>query len=344
MDFPAYVPEGARTHALHFLKHYEPILAQYEIELEGICEQIQYWRNSNQDKQDSQARLAKLRLRQREVTRWRDDYARDIENIRRLVLDNRMKDVYRILSDTFFGDEELERQRKFDGFIHAAWSARLDFSFYRERLKQTLELNEEIGKTAEKLANLLVKIGETGVECPGEFFSIRALLRNTDSHDQLWRGMRDFVLGERLRSYSSESDNAEYDRNQKVEIKMVPLEPGEKVDIDPDEQMRNTLQYAWGRAPGLPALINTICKAANEFIPKKSGLVGAALSSQKRNEKTEYIRAFGNLLLTEHKFNITTDIMRAMTIATNVVFNLADTDVTYDDVRKALSKVVTNGI
>ena len=68
-------------------------------------------------------------------------------------------------------------------------------------------------------------------------------------------------------------------------------------------------------------------------------MIGAAIDSRKQNDKTEYLRAFGALLIEEHRFILTTDIKKAMAIAANVVINLPDIDVTYDDVRKALAKL-----
>ena len=49
-------------------------------------------------------------------------------------------------------------------------------------------------------------------------------------------------------------------------------------------------------------------------------------------------QAFGNLLTDVHDFALTTPIMQAMAIVANVVINLPDVDVNYDDVRKAFAK------
>jgi hypothetical protein len=63
------------------------------------------------------------------------------------------------------------------------------------------------------------------------------------------------------------------------------------------------------------------------------------IDSRQQSVKAEYLRAFGNLLTEQHGFILTTDIMKAMAIAANVVINSPDIDVTYDDVRKALAKL-----
>ena len=99
------------------------------------------------------------------------------------------------------------------------------------------------------------------------------------------------------------------------------------------------LRYAWGTAPDFSELLDTVTKAGRAFKPSESGMIGAAIESRQKSPKTEYLRAFGNLLTDVHNFALTTPIMQAMAIVANVVINLPDVDVTYDDVRKALAKL-----
>ncbi len=345
MDFPNYVPKGARDHALHYLGYWEPNLEDYETQLAEIQEEIKYWQDSTQDSDYAQLQIIELRRRQSEATKYRDDMARDVGNIRRLVHDARMKDAYQVLTNAFFEDEDSERQRKFDSFIHAAWSARLDFSPYREGLKQAAELRDEIAKTADKLAGLLDRIGETGVLCPGEFFHIPSLLRNTDNYERdghnlhMWRAMRGYVLGDEPQRELSENEQTEIDPTEKPEIVIQIVSMDEKPGIDPSEEARNTLSYGWKTSPPLSALLKTVGNAAKEFKPSESGLIGAAIDSRQQSVKAEYLRAFGNLLTKQHRFILTTDIMKAMAITANVVINSPDIDTTYDDVRKALAKL-----
>ncbi|WAR44285.1 hypothetical protein [Methylomonas rapida] len=345
MDFPSFVPEGARSHAIHFLGHYEPALAECEARLVEIQNRINEWSQSRLDNDTIQFQITKLRQSKAEQTKYRDDFARDIASIKRLVHDARMKEAYQILTNAFFDDEDSERQRKFDGFIYAAWSARLDFSPYREGLKQAAELRDEIAKTADKLAGLLDRIGETGVLCPGEFFYIPSLLRNTDNHEMddhnlyMWRAMRGYVLGDLPQRETLESEQTEIDPAGKPEIVFQIVAMDEKPDIDPAEEARNTLRYAWEKSPPLSELLKTVSKVAKEFKPSESGVIGAAIDSRKQSLKAEYLRAFGNLLTEQHGFMLTTDIMKAMAIAANVVINAPDIDTTYDDVRKALAKL-----
>ena len=125
-------------------------------------------------------------------------------------------------------------------------------------------------------------------------------------------------------------------------IKVVYVNPGDEVKevkIDPEEKARNTLRYAWGTAPDFSALLGTVAKAARDFTPSESGMIGAAINSRQSSPKTEYLRAFGNVLTEVHEFALTTSIMQAMAIVANVVINQTEVDVTYDDVRKALARL-----
>jgi predicted nucleic acid-binding protein len=99
------------------------------------------------------------------------------------------------------------------------------------------------------------------------------------------------------------------------------------------------LRYAWGTAPDLSELIDTLAQAARDFKPIESGFIGAAIESRQRSEKTEYLRAFGNLFTDAHHLKVSIAVMQAMAVVANVVINLPDVDVTYDDVRKALAKL-----
>jgi hypothetical protein len=108
---------------------------------------------------------------------------------------------------------------------------------------------------------------------------------------------------------------------------------GETPEIAPEE--KNALRYAWGTAPEFSALLETVASAARDFKPSETGMIGAAIESRQRSPKTEYLRAFGNLLTDVHGIALTTPIMQAMAITANVVINLPDVYVTYDDVRKS---------
>lgn len=116
------------------------------------------------------------------------------------------------------------------------------------------------------------------------------------------------------------------------------MQPGDKVEIDPEQQARDMLRYAWQLSPDLSSILETVASVASNFKPSATGMIGAAINSRERSTRTEYLRAFGNRL-TDSGLTVTSIVMRAMAIVANVAINLPDVDVSYDDVRKALVKL-----
>lgn len=341
MDFPAYVPAAVREYIATLIEgdSWEPqgwaaSLANAEEELSRIDLAMEtHVRRSEHDYPPS------LRTQKAEALAHRDKLAGEVDCLRRLALDARMRDAFALLTREFTDDGQWRN------FIYAAWASRVDFAKYRDRLKRAAELKCEIADAAEGLAKLIRQFSDTGINGPSEFYSIPELLQQTDNHEMrehnlyMWRSMRRHVLGDPPRWDIPEAKPAGEDGEPMppIEIVIVPM-GGEKVEIDPAEEARNTLRYAWGTAPDFPALLGTVAKAARSFKPSESGMIGAAIESRKRSSKTEYLRAFGNLLTDVHRFTLTTPIIKAMAIVANVVINLPDVDVTIDDVRKAIAK------
>lgn len=342
MDFPAHVPAAVRAHITTLI--------------EGDSREPQGWAASLANAEESLARidlvietylrrgeddyLPSLRIQKAEALAHRDRLAGDVDCLRRLAHDARMADAFAVLTSEFTDD------RQWRNFTYAAWAARADFSKYRDRLKRAAELKGEIADAAETLAKLIHQFADTGISGPSELYSIPELLRQTDNHEMqghnlaMWRSMRRHVLGDMPRRDIPDAKPAEEGGEPPtVEIVRVFLVPEEKPKIDPEEEARNMLRYAWGTAPDFSALLGTMANAARNFEPSESGMIGAAIQSRQRSPKTEYLRAFGNLLIDAHGFTLTTAIMQAMAIAANVVINLPGVDVTYDDVRKALAKL-----
>ena len=266
--------------------------------------------------------------------------AGEVDCLRRLAHDARMADAFALLTREFTDD------RQWRNFTYAAWAARVDFAKYRDRLKRAAELKDEIADAAETLAKLIHQFSKTGISGPSELYSIPELLRQTDNHEMqghnlaMWRSMRRHVLGDLPREDVPEAKPADGSGEPPtVEIVRVILAPEEKVKIDPVEEARNMLRYAWGTAPDFSALLGTMANAARAFKPSESGVGGQPIDRGQRSQKTEYLRAFGNLLTDVHKFALTTPIMQAMAIVANVVLSPDEIDVTYDDVRKALAKL-----
>jgi hypothetical protein len=342
MDFPAYVPAAVRAHITTLIEgdSWEPMgwqesLASAErqlAEIDGKIESCIRWGNDDY--------LTGLRKDREEAVAHRDRLAGDVDCLQRLAHDARMRDAFARLTREFTDDKQWRN------FIYAAWAARVDFAKYRDRLKRAAELKEDIAEAAETLANLIRQFSETGINGPGEFYSIPELLRQTDNHEMqghnlaMWRSMRRHVLGDLPREDVSEVKPAEGSGEPPtVKIMRVSLAPEEKAEIDPVEEAQNMLRYAWGTAPNFSALLGTMANAARAFKPSETGMISAAIESRKKTPHTQYLRAFGNLLTDEHKFELTTPIMHAMAIVANVVINSRDVDVTKDDVKKALAKL-----
>ena len=340
MDFPAYLPAAVRAHITTLIEgdSWEPqgwaaSLANAEESLSRIDRAIETYLRQGEDDY-----LPSLRIKKDQALAHRDRLAGDVDCLRRLAHDARMRDAFALLTRIFTDDKQWWN------FIYAAWAARVDFAKYRDRLKRAAELKGEIADAAEALAKLIRQFSKTGINGPGEFYSIQELLRQTDNHEMqrhnlhMWRSMRRHVLGDPPRWDIPEANPAGEDGEPMppIEILIVPMD-GEKVEIDPAEEARNNLRYAWGTAPDFSALLGTMANAARSFKPSESGMIGAAIKSRQQSAKTENLRAFGNLLTDVHKFTLTTPIMKAMAIVANVVINLPDVDVTYDDVRKALA-------
>ncbi|MES2770396.1 MAG: hypothetical protein V4623_00170 [Pseudomonadota bacterium] len=341
MNFPAYVPAAVRAHIATMIEgdSWEPMgwqesLASAERQLAKIKSDIE-----TKKQRGEVENLDSLRKQMTEAEGHRNSLRNEVDCLRRLANDARMAKAFSLLTREFTDD------RQWQGFIYAAWAARVDFAKYRDRLKRAAELKNAIADAAETLAKLIRQLSETGINCPDEFYSIPELLRQTDNHEShghnldMWRSMRERVLGDLPRRVVSETKPIEESGEPPtLEIVRVFLAPGEKAEIAPGEAARNMLCYAWGTAPDFPALLDTVAKAGRSFKPSESGMIGAAIESRQRSLKTEYLRAFGNLLTDVHRFTLTTPIKKAIAIVANVVINLPDVDVTYNDVRQVFVK------
>ena len=344
MEFPSYVPNAVRVSMAARLEgdRTEPsgwisALASAEAELIRV-QQMQ------QDYRHDEAVSNTLRIEHAEATAHRDHLAAEVTCCQRLVHDARMQTAYALLvSLPNVTDADLS------GFIYAAWAARMDYAKHRDQVKAADELAREVAKAAGALADLLRKAeGFVGPYLPSEFFSMQSLLEKTE-HDYsdrnfyMWPGMRRVVLGEPPHDSGAvtapDPEPSEPTEPPKIEIRFVT--PGEAEPIDPAEAARDALRYAWGTAPSMARIIATIQREAQNYAAAESGHIAAALATQKRNPKYEYLRAFGALLRDVHRMELTTDTMKAMATTATVVLNEPDLDVTYDDVRKALRPIAS---
>ena len=308
MDFPTYIPTAVRAYITTLIEgdSWEPqgwaaSLANAEETLSGIERTIETYVRRGEDDY-----LPSLRKQKVEAQIHRDRLAGDVGCLRRLGSDPRMREVFALLSQEFIDDQQWR------SFTSAAWAARVNFAKYRDQVKRAAELKGEIADAAEKLAKLIRKFYETGITGPDEFHSIPELLRQTDNHEMqghnrhMWRSMRQHVLGDLPKRDVPETRPVEESGEPlAVERVRVFLAPNEKPEIDPKEEARNMLCYAWGTAPELSALLDTVAKAGRAFKPSESGMIGAAIESRQNNPKMEYLRAFGHLLTEVHNFSLT---------------------------------------
>ncbi len=261
----------------------------------------------------------------------------DKECLSRLIHDPRMREVYSLLI------KEVKKESDWSGFIDAAWSARMDFSARREALKRARELTQEIAKVATNLATLLRHFDATGLYPPLEFHSITELLKKTsfESSDanHMWRMMQKHIFGEIEITEPTPMTVILPPKEDEPEIWISEtLNTGESIS-DP----RSSIGYAWEKAPPFSALLDTLAQTALTYEPcEPSSMIASAISSQKTNTKTEYLRAFADLLINVHGFNMTKNMKKIINQTATVVINNPDIDVSYDDVRKALKTLGSN--
>ena len=339
MDFPSYVPNAVRVSLAARLEgdRIEPsgwisALTSAEDNLLRIQRLQDKWRHD-------EAMSTNLRIEHAEATEHCDQLAAEVACCQRLVHDARMQPAYvRLVSLPTVTDAYLS------GFIHAAWAAMIDYSQYRDRITDAADLAGKVADVAGVLAGLLERAESSGWHghFPPEFFGLRSLMERTehapcDRDFRMWPGMRTYILGESEPAQVEPREPGE--PPELVRIEFVPLTKAET--LDPDEERRNMLHYAWNTAPSVSRIIATLHRAALACEPAESGFIGAAIASRKRNREREYLRAFAALLRDEHKIELTADTIHAMATTATVVLNEPNLVVTYDDVKKAVATIAS---
>ena len=331
MEFPDYVPAAIQMH-LRTLIHgnarqpwgWAASLSSAEEALSKVERAI-----ADRTRREEHDYLPGLRLQKADALKHRDVIAAEVACLTRLAVDVRMREAYSCLSVENLNDQQLR------GFVSAAWSARINYSQLRERHRQASAIADEIAGAADNLRVLLLRFAATGVVGPGEFFSVPELLRNTDSNEMdgrnlhMWRGLRKHVLGDQIEQPTPPIDDGGAPIGK---IEIVAMKESDK--DDPTAVVR----YSWSTAPQFPELLATVATTARDFLPKETGMIGAAIETRQANEKTDYLRAFANALTDSYQFEISPNLRNAIAIVANVVINLPDVDTTRDDVRKALNR------
>lgn len=332
MQFPNYVPEGARAYIRRTL--------------EGNG---QHWKGVNAF-----------------ITEYRADgiggyplhvleHERDCLN--RFAHDLRMKNAYAELQKTFTTSEQ------YSDFLSAAWQAHIDYGPYRDRLKQAKEIAPKVAAAARELSSLLNQLATTHTMPPNELYSIRDLLDATDNNElygynfHMWRSVRESITGTKQKPLNADKLSQEVDLTPQ---KVIVHHEGENIDesikndpntlivtirsfesddskaaIDPEIQTRNMLGYAWEKAPDLPAILEVVAHAADDWAPQETGAIGAAVSNRQRNRRAEYVRAFASILRQRRGIDVKGSLVAAIAATTDVVLNL-ETTTSADNVRKAL--------
>lgn len=332
MDFPVYVPVAVRGYVTSLLKGNAYGAVGWEEAMSRIQQRLDHLDCviTNCIQQGLNNDLVALRRERVAVETERNMLAEDTACIQRLIHDQRMESTFAILNRAALNDVQWH------SFFDAAWSAHMAFKRYREQLKKAMALKAEIAEAADKLAVLIGSFHALGLNGPEVFFSIPALLRETDNHkgsgqkQYLWRFARKNILGDCPESNCEFSPSFELDLNAANE--------DIQAEVDPVEQGKNAVHIAWRAAPDFSALLGTVAHAARDYKPCEAGMIGAAIESRKQNPKIEYLRAFWHLLEHEHGFLRAKPIVKAITVVANVVINSPDVDVTYDDARKVTLK------
>lgn len=341
MDFPAYVPAAVRADIEDRIsggRHSSCGLAQSLVKAESALSDVESKLQAAIQSGDTYD-CDLMRSEKLYAKKHRDGYAEEIQCLQRLAHDARMQAAYATLVLEFSDD------RQWRNLIYAAWAARVDYSKFREKLKQAESLKSEIADTADKLAALISQFGATGVYGPSEFYSVETLLEHTDNHElnghdfHMWRDMRKHIFGNNKAVAVVEDDDESDGASEIVSPRICFVASDTPLVINPVEQARATLRYAWEKSPPLSALITTLATAARAFTPAEGGMIGAAIKTRQSNPATEYIRAFAHLLTDQHRFILNTSMMKAMAVIATVVIGEDDTDITYDNVRKIVAKL-----
>ncbi len=160
MEFPAYVPAAVRIHLENILEGepergipgYVGLLEKAKQTLAAVSESLERKTFCGEDEY-----LDGLRIQRADAAEHFSRLSSEVDCLRRLSHDDRMRDAFAILTQEIATDEQWQR------FILAAWAARVDFAKYRDRLKRAAELKGEIAGAAETLAKLIRQFSDTGI-------------------------------------------------------------------------------------------------------------------------------------------------------------------------------------
>lgn len=340
MNFKDFVPKVAQSYLNQLIQGTsdQPGLSNLVEQLDKLIE-LEAVNNKNHPKELLEFGDEFFRSSTLSFSKMKQDHLTRIATLTRLGEDNRMKDAYGILL------QELSNNEQWNRFLWAAWSADREFKAHKEELKTAQTLAKEIGNTADKLSQLLVEFQSLDLQNrPREFYDVRQLLNITDNthtlnyHFDRWRNLRPSVIGQHYPAvnaikYDYDESNTdfylieEYQAQLEQEIEFIEKNYGEA---------EAKTHLAWCSAPHFSKLLKSLSKAASEYSPAKDEVTNTAIKSRKSVRKTQYIRAFGQMLFADELLPQSKEIKKAISIVANVVLDDPEIDVSYDDVRKAL--------
>ena len=291
-----------------------------------------------------ESELDELRRQRAEAEEHRALLARWVTCLERLGTDPRMEDVFLQLCRQCFDEQQQCK------FVRCAWGAASDYSRYRARIRKARELTKSIATAAAKLSGLLQAAEETGLPTwPAEFFDIRILLQkseNTAHHGHnlnMWRSMRKHITleGPEERGRLPVEPATEDGPPATVASEFAREEHqvgGSSASTTKD------IAYAWSVAPEFSALLDVLADAARDTEPSESGFIRSAIQSRQHNAKTEFVRAIAHRLDGSSEIPFSNPLFHAIAMVAPIAMDDSEPDVTYDDVRKALSQMKMDGL
>jgi hypothetical protein len=324
MEFCSFVPEAARSYIVEIINGEPPKWDGLKYLADSAGKQLNQIIEKNQERLAQGNLLSTVELEeQHRATAHYEQRLGDLEAVQRLGTDYQMAPAYKALHKKLKEDELLRR------FLHAAWSARIDFHTHRDAMERAKKLSTAIAADAEDLAASIRTLFKTFHDTPLELHSISELLRQTDNnalngHNRgMWRIHRGLIFGDSPKEPQTPSQ--------------IDEAKGEKPSHPTIEELyRRDLRYAWGLAPDFAELLSKVSDIMKDFIPPQNGYIGAGVGSRQANEKNSYIRGLYTLLKDEHGFEIDLPIKKAMAAVTAVMLNKSDINVTTEDVTAAI--------
>jgi hypothetical protein len=282
-----------------------------------------------------------LQRHYQEALARRDGLRLEVECLERLASDRRMRDAYAALMLV------IDTDAQWQGFIASAWVSRQDYGRVRERQSRAIGLREQIAANAGQLAGLLHELYALDVDPPGVCSSLPALIQRTeidDLHDPAqqsartyWRAMRRVILGDTPPQAPGDVVPPSPGAEETIPVfKLVFVTADERSNVLAEQQLRDALRYAWGKAPDLATHLDTLAREVGRWEPGHRGFIRQAIASREHNAMQEYLRAFITILTEDYGFALTVPLKKAIATTAMVVDGGVDVDVTLETVNKVI--------